>query len=53
MLSELILPTPRNLQHPPVKSFSQRQPGKEHSVRLIVRASLKSHLLRLQREQAP
>ncbi|MES2707981.1 MAG: recombinase family protein [Verrucomicrobiota bacterium] len=51
MLNELILPTPRNLQHPPVKSFSQRQPGKGRGVRLIVWASLKSHLLGLQKDK--
>ena len=47
-LNELILATPRNNYTPMVKSINSCPPGKDRGVRLIIRASLKGYLKRLE-----
>lgn len=43
-LNELILPTPRNGNKPPVKSFCLRQKGARTGIRLIDYASLRAYV---------
>lgn len=43
-LNELILPTPRNRNKPPVKSFCLRQRGAKTGIRLVDYQSLRAHI---------
>lgn len=43
-LNELILPTPRNGNKPPVKSFCLRQKGARTGIRLVDFASLRDYI---------
>jgi hypothetical protein len=43
-LNELVLPSPSNEGQPPVKSKSERKPGKQRGIRLINFESLLAHL---------
>lgn len=45
-LNDLILPTEKNDQKPPVRSFVLRQRGKQTGVRIICAASLFDHIRR-------
>jgi hypothetical protein len=44
-INEWILPTPRNSNKPPVRSFVLRQKGAKTGIRLVDYSSLRSHIL--------
>jgi hypothetical protein len=44
-INELILPTPRNGQKPPVRSFVLRQRGAKTGIRIVDYSSLRAHIL--------